>query len=82
MTVSCQLSFITLGDVEYNKNIQGAINLIEKSGLDTTVGQMSTLIKGDLHTITALLEALCRTMEEKHFLITMSISNTCGCEMP
>lgn len=78
--VSCQLSFITLGDSEYNKNIQDVINIIRKSDINYTVGQMSTTIKGDVLTVMNLINTICHIMKDKEYLINMSISNICGCE--
>jgi uncharacterized protein YqgV (UPF0045/DUF77 family) len=80
VTVSCQLSFITLGDRDYNKNIQDVINIIEKSNINYTVGKMSTTVKGDVLTVMNLINTICYAMKDKKYLINMSISNICGCK--
>jgi uncharacterized protein YqgV (UPF0045/DUF77 family) len=78
--VSCQLSFITLGYGDYNRHIQDAINIIEKSNLDYTVGPMSTIVKGDLSKVMNLINTVCNVMRDKEYIINMAISNICGCD--
>ncbi|MDR2072834.1 MAG: thiamine-binding protein [Spirochaetaceae bacterium] len=80
ITVSCQLSFVTLGDAAYNKDIDKVITIIEKSGLVYTVGKMSTIVKGDAPKVMDLINTLCAAMADKKFVITMSISNLCNCK--
>jgi uncharacterized protein YqgV (UPF0045/DUF77 family) len=77
--VSSQLSFITFGDSDYNNDIQKVINIIEESKLDYTVGRMSTIIKGDILAVMNLVNTICCVMNDKKYLINMSISNVCGC---
>jgi uncharacterized protein YqgV (UPF0045/DUF77 family) len=81
MTISCQLAFVSLGDPAYLNSVQEALNLIEASGLECTIGPMSTVIKGNLSTILELLNTICSAMKDKQFLINLSLSNTCGCEI-
>ncbi|GHT87816.1 hypothetical protein FACS1894137_15540 [Spirochaetia bacterium] len=78
--VSCQLSFITLGDIDYHEDIQKVITIIEKSNLNYTIGQMSTIIKGDSLKVMNLINTICYAMKDKEYLINMSLSNICGCE--
>jgi uncharacterized protein YqgV (UPF0045/DUF77 family) len=77
--ISCQLNFITIGDAEYNKNIEFVLELIKKSGLHCNIGEMSTIIKGDSDKVFFLLNKICSEMQNKKFIMNISISNICGC---
>ena len=77
--ISCQLNFVTIGDTDYNKNIDNVLKLIETSGLNYNIGEMSTIIKGNPQKIFLLLNKICYEMQDKNFLINISISNICGC---
>jgi uncharacterized protein YqgV (UPF0045/DUF77 family) len=78
--ICCQLSFITVGDAEYNKNIEFALALIENSGLTSYTGEMSTLIKGDCDEVFLLLNKICSEMQNKNFIMNLTVSNVCGCK--
>ncbi|MDR2048106.1 MAG: thiamine-binding protein [Treponema sp.] len=80
ITVSCQLSFVTLGDAGYNEDIDKVITIIEKSGMAHTVGKMSTIVKGDASKVMELINAVCAAMADRKFVITMSLSNVCNCD--
>lgn len=77
--ISCQLAFITIGDIDYGKNIEAVLELIKKSGLYFTIGETSTVIKGNCEKVFFLLNKICLEMYSKKFIINISISNTCGC---
>jgi uncharacterized protein YqgV (UPF0045/DUF77 family) len=80
MTISCQLSFVTLGDAAYNDDINEVLRIIEKSGLVYAVGKMSTIVKGDASKVTDLLNVICDAMRNKKFVINTSLSNVCNCD--
>jgi uncharacterized protein YqgV (UPF0045/DUF77 family) len=76
--ISCQLTFITIGDIDYNENIGFVLELIKKSDLYFNIGETSTVIMGNCEKIFRLLNKICFEMRSKRFLMNISISNTCG----
>jgi len=77
--ISCQLTFITIGDMNYNDNINNVLEQIKESGLDFKIGEMSTIIKGNRDKIFLLINKICSEMKNHKYLINISISNICGC---
>jgi uncharacterized protein YqgV (UPF0045/DUF77 family) len=77
--ISCQLAFITIGDIDYGKNIEFVLELIKKSGLYFDIGEISTVIKGNCEKVFSLLNKICLEIQNKKFLMNISISNVCGC---
>ena len=78
--ISCQLSFITIGDIDYDKNIKIVLGIIKEFGLDFKINEMSSIVKGSRDKIFALLNKICSEMNEQKYLVNISISNTCGCD--
>jgi len=77
--ISCQLSFITIGDIEYTKNIETVLEIIKNSGLYFNTGETSTLIKGSSDKVLSLVNKICSEMQTKYFLMNIALSNLCGC---
>jgi len=77
--ISCQLAFVTIGDIDYNENIEIVLKMIKESGLSYNIGETSTLIKGNSENIIFLLNKICSEMQCKNYLLNISISNICGC---
>ena len=79
--ISCQLAFVTIGDIDYNENIEIVLKMIRESGLRYNIGETSTLIKGNSKKLFFLLNKICSEMQCKNYLLNISISNICGCNL-
>ena len=79
--VSCQIAYYPIGSVEYDDEVKTVLQLIEESGLDCNIGQMSTTIKGPGDKVMDLIALINKEMSLKGFKYTMNIllSNICGC---
>jgi uncharacterized protein YqgV (UPF0045/DUF77 family) len=80
--VSCQLSFYPLGTPDTNKSVKEVVKIIEKSGLESEVNDMSTIIKGNIQETTELLGNIQQIMDKNGISYTLVaiISNVCGCK--
>lgn len=78
--ISCQISFSPIESADYVSEIKLVIDIIDKSGLENTVGIMSTTIRGAKARIFRLLEKIFDTMENRcSFIMDIKLSNLCGC---
>jgi uncharacterized protein YqgV (UPF0045/DUF77 family) len=78
---SCQLSFIPIQSEDYLSDIDMVLKEIVASGLEYSIGEMSTIIKGSKHDILNLISNIYDSMTAKcSFVIDVRISNTCGCD--
>lgn len=79
---SCQLSFIPIGKKDYLSSIQKVLDLITATKLESHIGDMSTIVKGDRQEIFQLLEDIYEKMDgECHFTLDVKLSNVCGCDL-
>lgn len=79
--ISCQLTFITIGDLEYEANIEIVLEMIKESGLSYCIGETSTVIKGNNEKMFILLNKISCEMKNINYFMNISISNTCGCKI-
>ncbi len=79
--VSCQLSFIPIGNEEYLDEINKVLSLIKETGLEYNVGILSTTVRGYLKIVLDLIADINKSMSISGCSYTMNIllSNTCGC---
>ena len=79
--VSCQLSFIPIGNEEYLDKIDEVLNLIKETGLEYNIGILSTTVRGDSKIVLDLIADINKSMSIAGCSYTMNIilSNTCGC---
>ncbi len=78
--VSCQISFSPIGDADYLPEIKHVLDIIHKSGLENTVGIMSTTVRGAKSEVFKLVEKIFDTMENRcSFIMDIKLSNLCGC---
>ncbi|MDF2591860.1 MAG: hypothetical protein K0S75_1326 [Clostridia bacterium] len=78
---SCQLSFIPIQSEDYLSDIEMVLKKIAASGLEHSIGEMSTIIKGSKRDILNLISNIYDSMTAKcSFVIDVRISNTCGCD--
>lgn len=81
--ISCEFTFIPLMDMEPEEKIMKILELIEKSGLDYTVGEMSSRVWGESEKVFQLFQSIdsyCREIGLKYH-IQMIFSNYCACGM-
>ncbi|MCL2580151.1 MAG: Ykof family thiamine-binding protein [Oscillospiraceae bacterium] len=81
--IACQLSFVPIGDIDYNREIGLVLDMIAASGLTHEVGAMSTIIRGESLKVLALLGQIIQHEAESghRYTMTAAISNTCGCSV-
>lgn len=77
---SCQLSFTPIQSESYLSDVDKVLSQIKASGLEHSIGEMSTIIKGDKAEILALINIIYDTMTDKcSFVMDIRLSNICGC---
>lgn len=80
---ACEISFIPMEGGGGSAPVHRVIELVRESGLEFTVGAMSTLVRGDRDKVFELLEDIYVVMDgECGFVIVAKISNVCGCRAP
>ncbi|RHW44897.1 hypothetical protein DS832_08745 [Bombilactobacillus bombi] len=81
--ISCQISFYPLGDTGYNTTIKQVLDIIHNSDITAEVNDMATILRGEAPKIFNLLQQITTKMDTNnvHYVITTTISNTCGCEL-
>jgi uncharacterized protein YqgV (UPF0045/DUF77 family) len=78
--ITCELSFISIGSLEYIEEINQVIDIIKDSGIEYFVSLMSTTLRGKRELVFALTRRIFDEMDEKcKFSIIMKMSNECGC---
>lgn len=79
---ACELSFLPIQSDSYADDVKKVISLIDESGLEYSVGEMSTLIRGRSKSIFALLNRIYDSLDENcSFEMVVKISNLCGCKL-
>jgi len=76
--ISAQVSLYPLRQTSIGPSIREALRVFRAHGLDTRVGEMSTLVWGDERALfAALREAFQRAAEHGDTVLTVTISNAC-----
>lgn len=77
---SCQLSFIPMQAENYLLEIDKVLHLIASSSMEHSIGDMSTVIKGDKAEILELISNIYDLMANQcSFILDIRLSNVCGC---
>ncbi len=77
--IACQVSFIPVGNQDYNADITKVLKIIRKSGLQYQIGVMSTVVQSSEENIFRLLRNMFLTMDPIcSFVMDIRISNVCG----
>lgn len=77
---ACEISFLPLGTADTSELVKRVLAKIEESGLGYSMGDMSTVVKGDRDKIFQLLREIYTDMDgECEFVLLTKISNICGC---
>lgn len=76
--ISCQLSFTPLGKVDYIKDIENILKIIEDSNVEYEVGGMSTILKGNSRNILNIIDKIIEYSNNSNveFTMTTIFSNT------
>jgi uncharacterized protein YqgV (UPF0045/DUF77 family) len=78
---SCQISFIPIQSESYIADINIVLDLIIASGLEYSIGEMSTVIKSSKLEVLNLISNIYDLMSNKcSFVMDIRLSNTCGCK--
>ena len=79
--VACELAFLPVGEGDYSKEVDEVLAMIEASGLEYSVGPMSTFLRGDRQALWRLLSGVDEAMADRcRFVMSIRVSNVCGCE--
>lgn len=79
---SLELSYYPLGTTNVNGSVEAVLEILRASGLPLEVGIMSTVVRGEIGELLAVIEQIHGEAMERHedFSLVMKLSNTCGCE--
>ncbi len=78
---SCQISFLPLCEQNPEHAVNRVLAIIDKADVESEVGPVSTLLRGNPDQIFLVLQEIYETMESEGFQFSMNllISNHCGC---
>lgn len=77
---SCQISFIPVDSSDYLGEIQKVLEIIKGSGLEHSIGILSTVVRGEKSKVFSLIADIYETMDKEcGFTMDIKISNICGC---
>jgi uncharacterized protein YqgV (UPF0045/DUF77 family) len=77
-TVMAQVSLYPLRQKSLGPAIRQAVRILRQHGLETRIGEMSTLVWGEEHTIFAALEeAFHHAAGQGDTVMTVTLSNAC-----
>lgn len=80
-TVSCELAFLPVGEGDYGAAVDEVLAMIKNSGLEYSVGPMSTFLRGGRPDVWRLLSDVDASMADRcKFVMDIRFSNVCGCE--
>jgi uncharacterized protein YqgV (UPF0045/DUF77 family) len=78
---SCEVSFIPIQTNDYISYIERVLEIIRASGLEHTVGLLSTTVRGEKSKVLSLIRDIYQSMDEVcSFTMEVKISNICGCK--
>jgi uncharacterized protein YqgV (UPF0045/DUF77 family) len=78
--MTCELSFLPIQAADYSSEVKKVLTMIKESGLDHSVGDMSTTLRGNPEAVWSLVKAIYASMESQcSFVLDIRTSNICGC---
>ena len=78
--MSCEFSFIPIQSKNYTDDVNKVLQIIESSGLEYSVNEISTIVKGNVQKVFALVQEIYKVMDANtKFTIAAKFSNVCGC---
>lgn len=77
---SCQIAFTPIVSDNYIDDVKKVLEIINNSGLENEVGELSTFVRGEKTKVLKLIEDIYVTMDQvTKFSMDIKISNICGC---
>lgn len=77
---SCQIAFTPIVSDDYINDVKKVLDIINNSGLENSVGVLSTFVRGEKSKILNLITDIYETMDSiTKFSMDIKISNICGC---
>nr|WP_300094553.1 YkoF family thiamine/hydroxymethylpyrimidine-binding protein [Sedimentibacter sp.] len=77
---SCQITFTPIVSDNYMEDVKKVLDIIINSGLENSVGVLSTFVRGEKSKVLKLITDIYETMDSiTKFSMDIKISNICGC---
>ncbi|MDW5299313.1 MAG: YkoF family thiamine/hydroxymethylpyrimidine-binding protein [Sedimentibacter sp.] len=77
---SCQIAFTPIVSDDYIDDVKRVLDIINNSGLENSVGVLSTFVRGEKNKVLKLIADIYEAMDgETKFSMDIKISNLCGC---
>jgi uncharacterized protein YqgV (UPF0045/DUF77 family) len=78
---SCQITFTPIVSDNYMDDVKQVLEIINSSGLENSVGILSTFVRGEKSKVLKLITNIYETMDSRtKFSMDIKISNICGCK--
>jgi uncharacterized protein YqgV (UPF0045/DUF77 family) len=78
---SCQITFTPIVSDNYMDDVKQVLDIINSSGLENSVGVLSTFVRGEKSKVLKLITNIYETMDSRtKFSMDIKISNICGCK--
>jgi uncharacterized protein YqgV (UPF0045/DUF77 family) len=77
---SCQITFTPIVSDNYMDDVKKVLDIISSSGLENSVGVLSTFVRGEKSKVLKLITDIYENMDSiTKFSMDIKISNICGC---
>lgn len=77
---SCQITFTPIVSDNYMEDVKRVLEIINNSGLENSVGVLSTFVRGEKSKVLKLITEIYKNMDSiTKFSMDIKISNICGC---
>lgn len=77
---SCQITFTPIVSDNYLEDVKTVLDTIDSSGLENSVGVLSTFVRGEKGKVLKLIADIYEIMDSTtKFSMDIKISNICGC---
>lgn len=77
---SCQIAFTPIVSDNYMDDVKKVLDIINNSGLENSVGVLSTFVRGEKSKVLKLITDIYENMDHvTKFSMDIKISNICGC---
>jgi len=77
---TCQIAFTPIVSDNYIEDVNKVLDIINNSGLENSVGVLSTFIRGEKSKVLKLITDIYESMDNiTKFSMDIKISNICGC---
>jgi uncharacterized protein YqgV (UPF0045/DUF77 family) len=77
---SCQITFTPIVSDNYMDDVKKVLDIINSSGLENSVGVLSTFVRGEKSKVLKLITDIYENMDSiTKFSMDIKISNICGC---